>query len=154
MAKHVVLVISLILQVFQTQGQFRDSVVYSNYFEWDQGYGLHQEKGDFELTVELQGDSLLWSADARFPSNKSLVLSSDRNHIAAFSNDVEMVFYHKREQQLFYLIKWENTYTAYGVGKGELAIEEALERIILLLNKGTGLEGVAEFLERQAVYDF
>ena len=134
--------------------QEKESTYYNTYFEYDQEYGLHKEKGDFTLMVEYNNDMLRWRADKNFSDNVCVVDKKTKKYIIAKSEDATKIFYSIAEQLLFYLTIWETSFTAYGLGKGSFAVREVVGHMIRLINNGKTEADVMAFLSRQAEYDF
>ncbi|MEM6526057.1 MAG: hypothetical protein AAGF85_06490 [Bacteroidota bacterium] len=149
----ILLIVFIFLSV-TSYAQKKESTGYSNYFEYDQEYGLHKEKGDYTLTVEYDNDTLKWQADNNFSTNVCTVDQKTDKYIIAISKDSTSIFYSIADKQLFYLTQWETSYTAYGLGKGSLALRELVTHMIRLINNSKTEEDVIQFLIQQAEYDF
>lgn len=135
-------------------GQNKIEIPYTYYYEYDQEYGLHYEKGDYLLTVQYTDDTLSWSADSTYQLDVCHIKKHTDKYIVAQSKDGTYVFYSITDKRLFYLIKWETTYTAYGVGAGSLALRETVGHMMHEIAEGGAIEDVIAFLSKQASYDF
>ncbi|MEM9391960.1 MAG: hypothetical protein AAGA02_15890 [Bacteroidota bacterium] len=134
--------------------QNKQNVAYNAYFEYDQEYGLHKEKGDYILSVEYNQDTLKWQADKNFSANTCLIEKRTVKYIIALSEDSTKVFYNLADKQLFYLTKWENSFTAYGIGRGSFTVRELVTHMMRLINTGNTEADVISFLSKQGEYDF
>ena len=134
--------------------QNKDNVAYNAYFEYDQEYELHKEKGEYILSVEYNKDTLKWQADKNFSTTTCVIEKITDKYIIALSEDSTKVFYNRADKQLFYLTKWETSFTAYGLGKGSFGIFELVTHKIRLINTGHSEVDVITFLSKQAEYDF
>ncbi|MEM9325840.1 MAG: hypothetical protein AAGA85_09295 [Bacteroidota bacterium] len=147
------LLLLLSLKMVSGAAQEAKQISYTQSFEYDQEYGLHREKGQFTLSLTYDGDSLRWQADQRLPEDHCRINERTDQYILATSADGTPVFYNVREQQLFYMMKWETTYTMYGVGAGPLGLRESVQLMMHVLEEGT-IADVTGFLKKQASYDF
>ncbi|MEM6737781.1 MAG: hypothetical protein AAGC64_12870 [Bacteroidota bacterium] len=144
---------SLIICTF-SYSQSQITIPYSTYYECDQEYGLYREKGEYVLTIEYDEDTLRWRADDAFQLDLCEIKKKTEKYIVGLSADGTRVFYEVADQRFFYLIRWEATYTAYGIGKGSLALRETVSHMIQIIESGGKEEDVLAFLIRQAAYDF
>lgn len=129
-------------------------IPYKDYYEYDQEYGLHREKEDYLLSLSYHGDTLKWRSDNAFQYDLSIIQEETERYIVGLSKDSTHVFYSKNDQRLYYLIKWETTYTAYGVGKGPFGLQEMVAHMIRVIKKGGGAQDVMAFLVKQEEFDF
>ena len=134
--------------------QDRQEIAYKNYFEFDQEFGLHKERSDFILIVERAHDSIKWKDDKQFGFSSGVILTETKNYLTAQMEDGTNLFYLKADHQIYYLKKWETTYTAYGFGKGSLSLQESVTQMIRLIKSGKTEAEVIDFLSKQAEYDF
>lgn len=143
-----------IFTVTPSLGQHNETINYKNYYEYDQVYGLHKEKGNYTLVVAYGDDTLKWQADKKFPANTCTIQKITDKYIVALSEDGTKVFYSRSDKRLFYMTRWETSLTAYGFGLGSLGIRESVSQMIRLINQDKSEEEVIAFLSRQAEYDF
>ncbi|MEM9391584.1 MAG: hypothetical protein AAGA02_13990, partial [Bacteroidota bacterium] len=149
-----ILFILCIFTSVTSYSQKKESTNYNSYFEYDQEYGLHREKGNYTLTVEYNNDTLRWQADKNFSTNVCMVEKKTDKYIIAQSEDDTKVFYSVTDKQLFYLTKWETSFTAYGLGKGSFTVRELVTHMMRLINTGNTEADVISFLSEQGEYDF
>lgn len=129
-------------------------IPYQEYFEYDQEYGLHREKGNFALSLSWDQDTLKWRSDDALQYDASIIQQETEKYIAALSMDSTYVFYSKNDERLYYLMKWETTYTAYGVGKGAFGLKEMVAHMMQVITNGGHAQDVMTFLREQEDYDF
>ncbi|MEM6642822.1 MAG: hypothetical protein AAF616_07580 [Bacteroidota bacterium] len=139
---------------FLSEGQTLTEIAYSDYYEFDQEYGLHREKADYNLSIYSDEKTLVWKADDSFALDTCMVIKSTRKYVIAQSKDRTKIFYSIADQRIFYLRKWGSTWTVYGLGKGSFGVQELLTQIMHLLKKGGDEGEVMEFLAQQHQYDF
>lgn len=148
--------VAFILFVFSFYACGQDKVVipYDSHLEYDQEYGLHQEDGDYKLIIEYSEDTLRWKSDEAIPPDICHIQKKTSKYIIGVSKDGTYVFYNIQDKRLFYLMKWETTYSTYGVGKGPFALRESVTQMMHVIQSGGNETDVIEFLTRQAEYDF
>lgn len=143
-----------LVAVFTSLSQQKLAIPYTHYYEYDQEYGLHREKGDFMLTVEYSEDTLRWRSDDLLQVETYPIKKKTGNYVLGQSESGKSIFFNIQDQRLFYITKWETTYSAFGVGKGAFGIRETVTHMMQVLNSGQDEAGVMEFLINQAAYDF
>ena len=135
-----------------SQSEFE--VPYHRLVEFDQEYGLHIEKGDFLMKVAFDEDTLWWQSDKTLLMDASPILQQSDKYVMVQSSDGTYVFFDIREKRLFYLIQWESSHTAFGMGTGSFALQEIVDHMIYRLLNGQSKYDVMSFLIEQSSYEF
>jgi len=141
-------------QCYVSLAQDSIEIPYQVYYEYDQEYGIHREKVNDVLGLQFGNDTLKWRSDDALQYDFSVILRETEKYIVALSRDSTHVFYSKGDKRLFYLMKWETTYTAYGVGNGPFGLKEMVAHMMRVIKRGGNAQEVMMFLVRQEDYDF
>ncbi|MDB0602169.1 hypothetical protein PL373_13625 [Tenacibaculum maritimum] len=116
--------------------------------------GLETTKGDFVLTVVIDGENMRFNTAKNQTMTSYQIKKKSDKYIIGQDDSGNYSFYNKKNKQFYNIDYFMSRYSTSGFGNGYSSIKQTVLKMMNLLKKGKTQKDVIQHLIKQTEYDF